>query len=151
MRKSSKSIFVAASVLALATGAAGAAQAHGDHHGHHHTLCFIDHSVKSTQLSKTEFVGINEDTPCGGGAVVGYSNIHGTFDPGAKTISLQASVSLKGGLLHANFPPQDANAKVDRGMLTGGTGRYAGARGSVKATNLANGDTKVVIEFRNND
>lgn len=131
-----------AAVAAIALGGASA-QAHTDSH----TLRLLDHSVANTQVSTNDFVSASSDS--WDGKVVGYTSLRGHYDPERNTIRLQAACALRGGIIYVNFPAQNADNKTDYGRVTGGTGRFAGAHGTIKATSVSDTDNKIVIHYWN--
>jgi hypothetical protein len=106
-----------------------------------HTIKFNSITKAGHQLSKNYFAGVDVDKKKG--KVVGYDTISGTFDRSTQTIHIDVAVSLKGGLLYgkvsATGPSTDLSGKV-----TGGTGKFKGATGTIATHELPNGNTTQV-------
>ena len=63
--------------------------------------------------------------------MVGYDSFTGRFDRKAETLRLHAAFSLRGGILLAQVHTIGQVPKF-RGTITGGTGVYEGATGTVR-------------------
>jgi hypothetical protein len=113
---------------------------------HTRTLRFT--SVNQAQLSFSKTVSIAEDKDVNqAGKVIGYDVIRFDFNPTTVTALLSASIELKGGFLYGQL--HETNSPVGYGKVTGGTGVFKGATGTITAKTLdANGDrTAVTITY----
>lgn len=93
-----------------------------------HTLRFTSSSLAGTQLGANGFGGT--DKLVHRGKVIGYDVVNGTVGPGG-TIHLRGAFSLAGGLMYV---AATVDGNTGTGRIVGGTGRYAGARGTVRDT-----------------
>ena len=112
-----------------------------------HTLKFNSIEKGSHQLGKKYFAGIDVDKRKG--EVVGYDTISGTFEQSTQTIKIDVAVSLKGGLLYGKVSAVGPSTDLD-GKVTGGTGKFKGATGTITTHELPNGNTtQVTIKWSN--
>ncbi|HTW19946.1 MAG TPA: hypothetical protein VME70_07025 [Mycobacteriales bacterium] len=117
---------VAASVIAVVL--AGTALAAGSSH----TLRLTTTRLQFVNTSSTTFV--QADTVDRKGKKAGYETI--TCDDSGHQISCSMTLSLQGGVLYGHLAipiTSEATTKVS-GAITGGLGRYAGAKGTVKGS-----------------
>jgi hypothetical protein len=64
------------------------------------------------------------------GKIVGYDTISGKFNPHTHNAFLRVALSRKGGLLFAHITIKGPSGPFT-GKVTGGRGRFSGARGTV--------------------
>jgi hypothetical protein len=76
------------------------------------------------------------------GKVIGYDLLSFSFDPKTKTSSVGVTVVANGGFLYGVMPTSGA---VIKGKVTGGTGTFQDATGTITATNLNKTGTKTAI------
>lgn len=103
-----------------------------------HTLTFT--AVKQSQANLGKHAAVVSDHDVSGGKVVGYDLL--TFTGSATG---DVAVGLNGGLLYARLKFSESGALS--GKVTGGTGPYAGASGTVSGTAVAKNRTKVTISY----
>ena len=111
-----------------------------------HRLTFTSVQTASENFSPTS--GIQQDKDVNpAGRVIGYDVLRFAFDPQAKTGSIGVTLDLAGGFLYGSL--RQGDGPVARGRVTGGTGGFQGATGSITATQLdQNGDrTAVTITY----
>ncbi|HSS67600.1 MAG TPA: hypothetical protein VLK34_03545 [Nocardioidaceae bacterium] len=112
-----------------------------------HTWKFNAIQKGSHSLSKKTFAAVDVDKHKG--KVVGYDTISGTFEPSTQTTTIFVAVARKGGILYgkigATGPSTDFTGKV-----TGGSGDYKGATGTISTHELPNGNTtQVTVKWSN--
>jgi hypothetical protein len=95
-----------------------------------HTLKLIAHQTASHSSGKNGFLGADTDRSAKTGEVVGYDSITGHFNLKTHLVKIDAAVALKGGLLTAHLSGSGDTNRFD-GTITGGTGKYAGAQGTI--------------------
>lgn len=110
-----------------------------------HTLAFTSVQQATVQFSKT--TGASEDKDVSkAGKVIGYDVLRFTFKPKTNTASIGVAVDLKGGFLYGVM--RESGAPVLHGTVTGGTGAFAGAKGTITARSNKNGSrTAVTIRY----
>jgi hypothetical protein len=96
-----------------------------------HTLKLVAHQTASHSAGKTGFLGADTDRSPKTHEVVGYDSITGHFNVKTHRVKIDAAVALKGGLLTAHLTGSGDTNTFD-GTITGGTGKYAGAQGTVQ-------------------
>ncbi|HEY2549061.1 MAG TPA: hypothetical protein VGI64_00635 [Streptosporangiaceae bacterium] len=136
-----------ASIAAIATAAAvggtgafllPAASAHAVSH----TLKFT--SVQQATASFSRTMGAAEDKDVSkAGKVIGYDVIRFSFNPKNNITTLGVAVDLKGGFLYGVM--REASRPVIHGRVTGGTGAFRGATGTITAKSLNMNDTKTGV------
>ena len=110
-----------------------------------HTLTFI--AVQESMLNYSQTVNIvQEKDVTKSGKVIGYDMLHVVFNPKTETAKLSVVFAADGGFLygvaHASSSP------VIHGTVTGGTGIFTGAVGTILAKNLNNAGTKTAITVK---
>ena len=108
--------------LGVATTVDGASAAAKVHH-----LKFVAVQTASHQVGPRSFAGT--DVNRHHGKVVGYDTISGKFNHGKAF--LRVALSRKGGLLFAHITISGPSGPFT-GKVTGGRGRFSGARGTVR-------------------
>jgi hypothetical protein len=137
------------SVAAIATAAAAsttgvfllpAASAHSASH----TVTFTAIQQATTNLSPT--VGASEDNDINpAGKTIGYDILRFSFNPKTNATSIGAAIGLHGGFLYGQL--RESEGPVTRGVVTGGTGTYRGASGTITAKTLDNDGTKTAVSI----
>lgn len=115
--------------VALATqpGAAAPAKATS------HTLKLAAHQTANHNVGKSSFLGADTDRNPKTHEIRGYDSITGHFNLKTHVVKIDAAVALKGGIITAHLHGQGQTNTFD-GVLTGGTGKYAGITGTIHAT-----------------
>jgi hypothetical protein len=98
-----------------------------------HTLKLDAHETASHNLGKTSFVGADTDRDPTTHAIRGYDSITGHFNISTAVVKIDAAVALKGGLITAHLRGKGSGNTLD-GVITGGTGKYAGIKGTIHTT-----------------
>ena len=131
----------AASVLALsvAAGAISHAAAAGNPT---HTMVFTAHQLGSKQTSPTSFVNAEKDVNAG--KVVGFDVLSGSYNPSTKSTVVKIAISRRGGILYAELHGTDSLA----GRVTGGSGAYAGVKGTITAAQGSGDSVRVTLTYR---
>jgi hypothetical protein len=81
------------------------------------------------------------------GRVIGYDSVSGRFSlTGTGRGPFQAALALRGGILLLDCRQTDAGDFT--GRVTGGTGRFKGATGTVTGTQVAHNVDRVVVTYR---
>jgi hypothetical protein len=107
-----------------------------------HTLKFI--AVQKAAVAFTKTTGANQETDVNAaGKTVGFDMIYFSFTS-AGTAAINITVDIKGGFLYGTATVTKSG-KVTNGKVTGGTGAFAGATGTLKATALNKAGTKHAV------
>jgi hypothetical protein len=106
---------------------------------------FIAHSDRNINFGRRTFGGTEIDRRAG--HRVGFDLISGKFDPATGTATIDVAVARRGGLLYGKVHTVSATRYV--GRVTGGSGRFKGASGTVTARNLnqQGSRTRVVVTY----
>ena len=106
---------------------------------------FIAHSDRNINFGRATFGGTEIDRRAG--HRVGFDLISGKFDPATGTVTIDVAVARRGGLLYGKVHTVSATRYV--GRVTGGSGRFKGASGTVTARNLnqQGSRTRVVVTY----
>ena len=134
---------IGATLVLGTTGAlalpAVAASAHSDTH----TLKFVSVTKNSIMLAKTS--GAQQDTDVNAaGKAVGFDMLYFPAVSGtAGTVNL--TLDTTGGFLYGKLTANFKTGAITNGKVTGGTGAYAGATGTIKAKNLNAAGTRTAV------
>jgi len=114
-----------------------------------HTIRWMATETASHSLPKNSFVGTDVIRSVRTGKVVGYDCVTGVFFPTTNGARIQFAASVKGGILvgqvHGRFTSNDV---VLHGRILRGTGKFAGATGTVTAQPRGGGEkTLLVIHY----
>jgi len=144
LRSPITSIAVAGTAAALSATAAFLLPAGAGASTTTHTLKFTSVRQASVNFSKT--TGAASDKDVKNGTVIGYDILRFVFNPKTNTASIGAALDTKDGFLYGVL--RESASGVSRGKVTGGTGRYAGATGTITARSNKAGDrTAVTITY----
>ena len=107
-----------------------------------HTVTFT--SVQEAVHNYSQTVSSQQDKDVNGsGKVIGYDMLYSVFNPKSETAKLTFTAALNGGFVYGV-----ANASsnpVSHGTITGGTGAFKGAEGTLLAKNLNTAGTRTAV------
>jgi hypothetical protein len=132
---------------AVAAGTAGAAllpaaNAQPLTRTHNHTLAFT--LVEQTQVQFSPTLSIAEDKDLNhAGKVIGYDVIRFCFDPKTTTAVIGVTIDLPGGFLYGQV--YEGSSPVSHGTVSGGSGAYRGATGTITVKALDNDDDRAAV------
>ena len=114
-------------------------------HSSTHTLTFISLTRKSATLTKTS--GAQQDTDVNAaGKTVGFDLLYfRATSAGAGVVNI--AVDTTGGFLYGTLTLNLKTSALTNGEVTGGTGTFAGATGTIKAKDLSSTKTAVTITY----
>ena len=141
------SIAAAGAAVVLAGAGAVLLPAVASAHSTTHTLKFTAVSLKSANFSKTSG-GTAEQDVNGAGKTIGFDVINFGFNPKTNTESLNVALSTNGGILYGALKP--SNGPVIKGTVTGGTGTFHGATGTIVGKQLNKAGTKTAVTITYN-
>jgi hypothetical protein len=105
-----------------------------------HTLKFTSVQQATVRFSKT--IGAAEDKDVKNGTVIGYDVLRFVVNPKTNTASIGVTLDTKNGFLYGVL--RESGGAVTRGKVTGGTGKYAGATGTITAKSNKSGNRTAV-------
>jgi len=110
-----------------------------------HTLRFI--SVDKAQVSFGATTGGQQDIDVNNaGKTIGFDMLY--FAITSRTSgTLNLTVDTAGGFLYGTFTGNISTGKLSNGKVTGGTGKFAKAKGTIKTKNLSATRTAVTISY----
>lgn len=139
---------IAAAGAAVVLGGTGAflAPALASAHSATHTLKFTSVTTKQAVLSKVSEGRADKDIN-GAGKIVGFDVIYIKFDFKTQVATANLTLDTNGGLLYGTL--KLTSSSVTHGKVTGGTGAFRGASGTItgKSLNKAGTRTAVTITY----
>jgi hypothetical protein len=105
------------------------------------TLKFISVTKKSVQFTKTT-IGQQDTDVNAAGKTVGFDMLYITFTS-ATSATVNITGDLSGGFLYGTGT--ESSSGFSNGKVTGGTGAFKGATGTIKAKNLNKAGTRTAV------
>jgi hypothetical protein len=114
--------------------------------GSWHTLKFVSVTVRQLTFTKTNTAQQDTDVSYQG-RIIGFDQLNLTYDPKTGTGTGTFTFDYDGGFLYGTLNLASAGAT---GTLTGGTGKFAGAAGTLTAVPLDKSGfrTAVTLKYR---
>jgi len=107
-----------------------------------HTLKFTSVQVKSINFSKTSFgqsdVDLNKAHK-----KIGFDTLNGVFDPKTGSVKIDVAIDTKGGFMY--FHLHSTSESTFAGKMTGGTGKFKHAHGTLVASNLNKSGSRTAV------
>jgi hypothetical protein len=137
---------IAAASTAAALGITGAIvlPAAASAHAVTHTLTFTSVQQAQVKFSATSS-GTEDKDVSKAGKVIGYDVLNITADPTTGKVSAWVTVSTAGGFLYGSL--KLSSNPTTHGTVTGGTGAFAGATGTITGKSLSATKTAVTITY----
>ncbi len=107
-----------------------------------HTLKFTAVQTKSVNFSKTAGGSSGQDLNSAG-KIIGFDMIYFSFNPKTKTASGGVTLDTNGGFLYGTL--KFTKGPVTHGTVTGGTGKFKGATGTITGKNLNKKGTRTAV------
>ena len=107
-----------------------------------HTVTFISVQEAVHNYSQTVFSQQDRDVNKAG-KVVGYDLLYTVFNPKTETAKLSFTAVISGGFVYG--VANASSSPVTHGTVTGGTGIFKGAAGTILAKNLNKAGTRTAI------
>jgi hypothetical protein len=139
-----RSIVAAGAAVVLSGTGALVLPAVASAHSTTHTLKFTAVTNKSINFSKTNF-GNQETDVNSTGKTIGFDDVNFTIT-GPNTGKGRVALDIKGGFLYGAIATTNGG-KTFTGKVTGGTGPYAGATGTITAKGITRNKTAVTIIY----
>ena len=110
-----------------------------------HTLTFTSVAQGQAKFSATS-TGFEDKDLSKAGKVIGYDVVNITVDPTTGKVSAWVTLDTAGGLLYGTL--KVSSNPVSHGTVTGGTGAFAGATGTITAKSISATKTAVTITYQ---
>ena len=134
---------VAAAAIA---GGAFAVPALASPHATSHTMTFTSVTKASVGFSETS-VGVQQTDVNKAGKVIGFDEVYG-MAISASSADNYFTLVTKGGLLYGTYTLNLVNGKVSDGKVTGGTGAFKHATGTLAAKAISTHKNTITITYR---
>jgi hypothetical protein len=109
------------------------------------TLKFISVTKASVTFSKTTF-GQQDTDVNATGKTIGFDELYFAATS-ASSANANVTGDFSGGLLYGTFTVNFKTGAITNGKVTGGTGAFAGATGTIKAKSISKTKTAVTITY----
>ena len=109
-----------------------------------HTLAFTSVQKSQVKFSSTSSGSADLDVNKAG-KVIGFDMLNFTVNPATGKVAAGVTVDTAGGFLYGVL--QTSSGPVIHGTVTGGTGAFAGATGTITATQKTATRTAVIITY----
>ena len=140
------SIAAAGAAVLLGGTTALALPAMASTHSAMHTLKFT--SVTAKSVSFTQTTEIPQDTDLNSaGKTIGFDDVYLTFT-GRTAGKGNVAVAVKGGFLYGTLTVNFKTGAISNGKVTGGTGAFKGASGTITAKNLNAKGTRTAVTVK---
>ncbi len=109
------------------------------------TLKFTARTLAQHEYGKTGFLAAESDKQ--DGKIIGYDGVQAKFDPATETLDIHVALALKGGTMLIDFV-DIGEENPFFGQIVAGSGKFAGATGTVRARNVGDSDvTRVTLNY----
>jgi hypothetical protein len=138
------SLAAAGAAVVLGTTGALVLPAVASAHGTTHTLKFV--SLGKATVNFTRATGAIQNTDVKAGKTIGFDMLYfAASSPSSLAVNL--TVDIKGGFLYGTFTFNPRTGVVTNGKVTGGTGAFAGATGTIKVKTISSTKHAVTITY----
>jgi hypothetical protein len=139
------SIIAAGAAVALGTTGALVLPAVASAHSATTTLKFVSVQKAQVTFSKTTF-GQQDTDVNATGKPIGFDELY-FATTSASTAAANVTGDFSGGLLYGTFTVNFKTGAISNGKVTGGTGKFAGATGTITAKSISKTKTAVTITY----
>ena len=139
------SLAAAGAAVVLGTTGALVLPAVASAHGTTHTLKFV--SLSKAQVGFTRATGALQNTDVNtAGKTIGFDMLYfAATSP--SSLAVNVTVDTKGGFLYGTFTFNPKTGVVTNGKVTGGTGAFKGATGTIKVKTISSTKHAVTITY----
>jgi hypothetical protein len=109
-----------------------------------HTLKFTSVTERSVNFSKTTSAQQDRDLNSKG-KIIGFDELYFAFNLKTGVVKGKVTVVTKGGMLYGSLTATQSSIS---GKVTGGTGKFKGAAGTITARNLNPAGTRTAVTIR---
>lgn len=113
-------------------------------HSATHTLKFTSVKMKSLNFAKTQFGQADKDVNSAN-KTIGFDTLNGVFDPKTGSATIDVAFDTAGGFMYFHLHSTDAAGDSYAGNMTGGTGDFKNATGSLTAKNLNKSGSRTAV------
>ena len=139
------SLAAAGAAVVLGTTGALVLPAVASAHSASTTLKFISVTKASVTFSKTTF-GQQDTDVNATGKIIGFDVLYfAAASP--SSVAVNYTVDTKGGFLYCTFTFDPKTGAVTNGQVTGGTGAFAGATGTIKVKTISRTKHAITITY----
>jgi hypothetical protein len=139
-----RSIAAAGAAAVIGTTGALALPAVASAHNASHTLKFTAVTVKRIAFTRTNF-GLQETDVNSAGKTIGFDDVNITFTS-RTSARADVAVDVKGGFLYGSVTTTNGG-KTFTGKVTGGTGTFKGATGTIVGKSISSSKTAVTVIY----
>jgi hypothetical protein len=139
------SLAAAGAAVVLGTTGALMLPAVASAHSATHTLKFV--SLSKAQVNFTRTTGAIQNTDVKAGKTIGFDMLYfAATSP--SSLAVNSTIDIKGGLLYDTFTFNPKTGVITNGKVTGGTGAFAEATGTIKVKTISRTKHAVTITYR---
>lgn len=113
-------------------------------HSSTHTLKFTSVEQKSINFSRTHFGQLDVDVNSAH-KKIGFDTLQGVFNPTTNAAKIDVAFNTKGGFMYFRLHSTSATGNSYAGKLTGGTGKFKHAHGSLVASSLNKSGSRTAV------
>jgi hypothetical protein len=115
-----------------------------------HILKFVAVEVNAVAYSATALAASDDDYSTSG-QLIGFDVLHFTTNPVSGKVRISAAVVMDGGVIYGALTSASATSPVFTGKVTGGTGAFRDAAGTITVTaeNASGTTSDVTVAFTN--
>jgi hypothetical protein len=144
MKKIAAALVALVVTMAGLTGAAVSSSTAAQEHPTY-TKRLVLHEIASAGLGTFSFAGTDRIRSRATNNVLGFVSYSGVFHPRTETVTLWASLALRGGLIHGRVKLTDDDRFT--GTITGGAGKYRGITGTISGRSASGNRTFVNLHY----
>jgi hypothetical protein len=139
------SLAAAGAAVVLGTTGALVLPAVASAHSVTHTLKFL--AVEKATVGFTRATGAIQDTDVNTtGKTIGFDMLYfAATSP--SSLAVNDTIDIKGGFLYGTFTFHPRTGVITNGKVTGGTGAFAGATGTIKVKTISNTKHAITITY----
>lgn len=108
-----------------------------------HTLAFTAVKVNTIEYSQTASAETDKDVSSG--KLIGFDVLHSNVNPTSNVVTITGAVDVQGGLIYGTLT-STTTSSVATGTVTGGTGAFKDATGTITAEENKSG-SKIAVKI----
>jgi hypothetical protein len=112
------------------------------------SLKFESVEINAVEYATNTFAGSDDDYNAAG-TLIGFDVLHFTTNPVSGKVRIAAAVVMDGGIIDGALTSASSTALITTGKVTGGTGAFRGATGTITVTAESATTSEVVVVFTN--
>lgn len=111
-----------------------------------HILRFVSAEANAIQYSATALAATDEAFSTSG-QLIGFDVLHFTTNPVSGKVRIDAAVDVEGGVIYGTLTSASISSPIIIGRVTGGTGAFRDAAGTITATAESATKSLVTVVF----